>query len=85
MEIASAVTGQIDRGVTLLDLMDSSIDVTKLVSSMTLFERVAQRLHEAEGLVEYASLGAAAKKILARAAAEGYPACQFTLNALANQ
>lgn len=85
LEIASAVTGQIDGGVTLLDLMDSSIDVTKLVSSMTLFERVAQRLHEAEGLAEYASLGAAARKILERAAAEGYPPCQFTLNALANQ
>jgi uncharacterized protein (DUF1810 family) len=65
--------------------MDSSIDVAKLVSSMTLFERVAQRLHEAEGLAEHASLVAAARKTLERAAAEGYPPCEFTLNALANQ
>jgi len=65
--------------------MDSSIDVTKLVSSMTLFERVAQRLHEAEDIAEYASLAAAAKQILERAAAEGYPPCQFTLRALAGQ
>jgi uncharacterized protein (DUF1810 family) len=85
LEIASAVAGQIDRGVTLMDLMDSSIDVTKLVSSMTLFERIAERLHEAEGLTEYASLVEAARKILERAAAEGHPPCQFTLNALANQ
>jgi uncharacterized protein (DUF1810 family) len=85
LEIASAVTGQIDRGVTLMDLMDSSIDVTKLVSSMTLFERIAQRLHEAEGLTEYASLVEASRKILERAAAEGHPPCQFTLNALAYQ
>ena len=83
--IASAVVGQLDRRVTLLQLMGSSIDATKLVSSMTLFEHIAQRLHAAEGLDEYASLGAAAKKILERAAAEGYPPCQFTLNALTTQ
>ena len=83
--IASAVVGQLDRRVMLLQLMGSSIDATKLVSSMTLFEHIAQRLHAAEGLDEYASLGAAAKKILERAAAEGYPPCQFTLNALTAQ
>lgn len=83
--IASAAVGQLDRHVTLLQLMGSSIDATKLVSSMTLFEHIAQRLHAVEGLDEYASLGAAAKKILERAAAEGYPPCQFTLNALAPQ
>ena len=62
-----------------------SIDATKLVSSMTLFEHVAQRLHDVEGLDEYASLAAAAKTILERATAEGFPPCQFTLNVLANQ
>ena len=34
-------------------------------------------------LDEYASLEGAAKTILARAAMEGYPPCQFTLNTLA--
>jgi uncharacterized protein (DUF1810 family) len=83
--IASAAVGQLDRRVTLLQLMGSSIDATKLVSSMTLFEHIAQRLHAVEDLDEYASLSAAAKKILERAAAEGYPPCQFTLNALTTQ
>jgi uncharacterized protein (DUF1810 family) len=85
MAIASAVAEQLaGERVTLLRLMGSSIDATKLVSSMTLFQHVAKRLHDAEGLEEYAALEGAAKTILARAAAEGYPPCQFTLNALAN-
>lgn len=85
LTIASAVADQARSGVTLLRLMGSSIDATKLVSSMTLFAHVAQQLHAAEGLDEYASLAAAAKTILEHAATEGYPPCQFTLNALANQ
>jgi uncharacterized protein (DUF1810 family) len=85
LTIASAAAQQIEGGgVTLVRLMGSSIDATKLVSSMTLFKHVAQRLHDVEGLAEYASLAAAAKTLLERAAAEGYPPCQFTLNALAN-
>jgi hypothetical protein len=52
---------------------------------MTLFEHVAQRLHDVEGLDDYASLAAAAKTILERATAEGFSPCQFTLNVLANQ
>ena len=86
LTIASEAVRQLDgSGVTLMRLMGSTIDATKLVSSMTLFEHVAQRLHDVEGLDEYASLAAAAKTLLERAAAEGYPPCQFTLNALANQ
>ena len=68
-----------------LSEVNSSIDVTKLVSSMTLFEHVATRLHQAEGLAEYALLAEAATAILERAAAEGHPPCQFTRRALANQ
>lgn len=83
--IATAVVEQLDGGMTLIDLMASSIDVTKLISSMTLFQHVANRLFEAEGLDEYESLTRAAAKILERAAAEGYPPCHFTLRALATQ
>jgi uncharacterized protein (DUF1810 family) len=83
--IATAVVEQLDGGMTLIDLMASSIDVTKLISSMTLFQHVANRLFEAEGLDEYESLARAAAKILERAAAEGYPPCHFTLRALATQ
>ena len=85
LTIATAVAEQARRGQTLLHLMGSSIDVTKLVSSMTLFEHVGQRLYDADALVEYASLASASKTILERAADEGYPPCQFTLNALANR
>jgi hypothetical protein len=62
--------------------MGSSIDATKLVSSLTLFGEVANQLHVAEGLDEYASIARVAKRILAVAAAEGYPPCQFTLSHL---
>jgi len=83
LTIAAAAAEQLAvERATLLRLMGSSIDATKLVSSMTLFQHVSKRLHDAESLDEYASLGGAAKTILARAAAEGYPPCSFTLNAL---
>lgn len=82
LTIASAAASQLDGNRTLVRLMGSEIDATKLVSSMTLFEHVARRLHQAEGLDEYASLAATARKILTRAESEGYPPCQFTLNVL---
>src|SRR5262245_851847 len=80
LSIAAAVVEQLDRlpPPTLGQLMGSSIDVAKLVSSMTLFGAVAARLHAAEGLDEYASIARAASRILAAANAEGYPPCQFT-------
>ena len=83
LTIAAAVAEQLTvKRVTVLRLMGSPIDATKLVSSMTLFQHVSKRLHDAEGLEEYAALEGTAKTILARAAAEGYPPCSFTLNAL---
>jgi len=62
--------------------MGASIDVAKLVSSMTLFGAVAKRLHAAEGLDECASMAHVAERILVAAAAEGYAPCQFTLSRL---
>ena len=60
--------------------MGSSIDVAKLVSSMTLFRHLAKQLHAAEGLDEYALMARVAEQILAVAATEGYPPCRFTLD-----
>jgi uncharacterized protein (DUF1810 family) len=85
LTIASAVGTQIESGATLLQLMGSAIDVTKLVSSMTLFGHVAQRSNDVARLPDYAALAAVASAILERAAEEGYPPCQVTRNALSNQ
>lgn len=84
LTIATVVAEQVEqRGRHSLEwLMGSSIDATKLVSSLTLFGEVANQLHVAEGLDEYASIARVAKRILAVAAAEGYPPCQFTLSHL---
>jgi uncharacterized protein (DUF1810 family) len=82
LTIATAVAEQAkpESGLTLEWLMGSSIDVTKLVSSLTLFGHVAKRLHDQEGLDECASIARVAEQILATASAQGYPACQFTLD-----
>ena len=84
LTIASAVADQATHGSgrTLEWLMDSSIDVAKLVSSLTLFGHVAKRLHDQDGLAECASIARVAEQILTTAAAEGYPPCQFTLDHL---
>lgn len=84
LAISTAIAEHLDRrpGPTLGQLMGASIDVAKLVSSMTLFGAVAKRLHEQDGLAEYASLSQVAEQILTAADAEGYPPCQFTLRLL---
>jgi uncharacterized protein (DUF1810 family) len=78
LTIAAVAAGHTRRGVPLETLMGASIDVLKLVSSMTLFADVARRLHAAEGLAEYEAMARVAEEILAVARAQGYPACQFT-------
>jgi uncharacterized protein (DUF1810 family) len=80
LTIATAVAEKVgaQASVSLERLMGSSIDATKLVSSMTLFKTVATRLHATAGLDEYASIASMAERILSAAAAEGYPPCQFT-------
>jgi uncharacterized protein (DUF1810 family) len=82
LEITSAVAEQARRGHRLGHVMGSSIDVMKLVSSLTLFTHVARRLDVAEGLDTSRDLVAAAHNVLAAAAEEGYPPCCFTLDRL---
>jgi len=62
--------------------MGSSIDVTKLVSSLTLFAHVARQLYGVEGLDAYRNLVATAEEVLGTAAEEGYPRCRFTRDRL---
>jgi hypothetical protein len=59
--------------------MGSTIDVTKLVSSLTLFSNVAKQVIAEEGGDECAAIARVADEILNVAMAEGYPPCQFTL------
>jgi len=82
LTIALAVAEQLRRGVSLDSLMNSPIDAMKLVSSMTLFGHVAKRLQAAEHLHDCASLARIADEVLAKADAQRYPPCAFTLSRL---
>ena len=79
LTIALAVAEQLKAGHALRALMGSDIDARKVVSSLTLFGDVAQRLQEAEGGNSYNALAIVAGEVLARAAAQGYPRCTYTL------
>jgi uncharacterized protein (DUF1810 family) len=81
LEAATVVAEQIRRGVPLETLMGSSIDVLKLVSSLTLFEAAGSRLAEPKD-PESRAIVAVADEVLTAALAEGYPRCQKTLTRL---
>src|SRR5687767_6020263 len=66
-----AVAQHLARGLRLIDLMGGRTDALKLVSSLTLFERVAQD----EGDADFAWRCA---EILAVAERQGFPRCAFT-------
>jgi uncharacterized protein (DUF1810 family) len=77
--ITTAVSEQLaTRPGALAEVMGSEIDAQKLVSSMTLFERVAGDVFRSEGLERAGKLAAVAAQVLAAAAAQGYPRCAFT-------
>ena len=78
----TAVAERLRQKVSLGDLMGSSIDALKLVSSLTLFGAVARRLGMAGESEEYRSLASLADEILAAAASEGYPPCRYTIERL---
>jgi len=64
-------------------LMGSHIDALKLVSSMTLFARVARAAHAADPRPELGALADHADAILAAALGQGFKRCAFTEAALA--
>ena len=88
LTITSAVLEQLgrERRTALRTVMGSAIDATKLVSSMTLFRHVAERLQDQDQEQErrdaYAAIARAAGAVLARAAEEGYPPDAYTLRRL---
>lgn len=85
LSAASAVLEATERGVPLSRLMGSSIDVVKLVSSMTLFGAIAGRMKESEPGDDYRALADVAAAILKVAEADGYPPCEFTITFLERQ
>jgi uncharacterized protein (DUF1810 family) len=83
LAIASAVAEQVGhRHVSLQRLMGSPIDVTKLVSSLTLFGHLAKQLHAEDGTDDYAAIARVAHEIVTVAETEGHAPCQFTLDHL---
>ncbi len=71
-----------ERQARLDTLMGSRTDAMKVVSSMTLFEHVARALDDTQPSRDLADLADTAAAILAAAASQGYPRCQFTLERL---
>jgi uncharacterized protein (DUF1810 family) len=80
-EIARVVAEQLSGGVKLGDLMGSSIDALKLVSSITLFRAAAVTLAKDDPAFEV--LMRCCDGILQQVGAQGYEPCAFTLDRLA--
>jgi uncharacterized protein (DUF1810 family) len=76
-EIAGAVSDQLDRGVSLEELMGGSTDALKFVSSLTLFRAAAQSLIGEDPTFDY--FVQRCDSILAQTSTEGYPPCAPTL------
>ena len=66
-------------GLPVAALMGSEIDARKLVSSLTLFERVGRDLEGTEVSERARALADTSHRLLATAAAEGYPPCAYTI------
>ena len=77
-EITTVVRDQLRNGARIDVLMGSDIDAMKLVSSMTLFRAVA-------GDVGDRAMADAADAVLRHGEAQGYPACEFTAEALGSR
>jgi uncharacterized protein (DUF1810 family) len=78
LRVTAAVLAQLQRDPEpkLVDVMGSEIDAVKLVSSMTLFREVAQRIDDHE-------VAADADAVLLVAKSQGHPECEFTVRELA--
>ena len=81
LEITTAVAEHVRNGAALDRLMGSSIDATKLVSSLTLFGKVARSLSDSRTDAN-AALADLAEEVLIAGAAQGYHRCHHTLRTL---
>jgi uncharacterized protein (DUF1810 family) len=82
LTITQAVAGHTERGLSLIELMNSRIDAQKLVSSLTLFEVAARELYDAGQEEKYRLLADAAGTVLDAADKQGFPRCAYTLDVL---
>ena len=83
LEITRVVANRLREGVQLTDLMGSDVDTLKIISSVTLFRTIIERVHDgdldAQQLKEFAAL---ADEVLTHGAAQGYPPCSYTTDCL---
>jgi uncharacterized protein (DUF1810 family) len=79
LTITIAVAERLNSGVPLATLMGSRIDATKLMSSLTLFGRVAAALQKTEPCAAFGALADAAETVLKAGESQGYERCKFTL------
>jgi uncharacterized protein (DUF1810 family) len=77
-----AVLDAHDRGVSLADVMGSSLDARKLISSMTLFHDVAMSASPTPRREAFPRVAQLAGRILLAAERAGIPACAFTRQAI---
>jgi len=78
LAVTAAVLAQLQRNPApaVADVMGSSIDSVKLVSSMTLFREIARRIDDAE-------LATRTNAVLQAAERQGFGECDFTLREMA--
>jgi uncharacterized protein (DUF1810 family) len=80
-EISAVVDQQLTSRVPLADLMGSSIDALKLVSSLTFFEAAAVQMNAETG--ECGEFRRHCNAILSEAESQGFPRCQYTRQRIA--
>ena len=78
LTIAAALIAQRERHVRLSTVMGSRLDAAKVMSSMTLFGDVAQRLRNTEACRDCDALAESAAAILEWGQEEGLEPCAFT-------
>jgi uncharacterized protein (DUF1810 family) len=79
LTITIAVAERLNSGVPLATLMGSRIDATKVMSSLTLFGRVAAALQKSEPRETVGALAGVAETVLKAGESQGYERCKFTL------
>jgi uncharacterized protein (DUF1810 family) len=77
--VTHSVAERLSEGIRLTELMGSTIDSAKLVSSLTLFQFAARKLAESSALPVYGELAELSERVLVAADDQGFPLCQITL------